>query len=765
MARAAVLMALALILFSVMLLSGCGGDPEGPEGPACGLSVQSLAFGEVAVGGSLDRTFKITNTRGGTLAGTVSDAYNDFTIVGNAGYSLAAGDTATITVRFSPASAGAKACTLDTGASQCACLPCSGTGVAVTPVCQVSPASLGFDVVLVGYSLDRTFAITNVGGGTLSGSVSESSDDYSVISGGGAYSLTANQSVVVTVRFTPTSEGTKTCNIETGGSCPAVYCTGDGALEPVCDVSVSGLDFGAVVIGAGKDTTFTITNAGGWWLVGEVYTSCPDVWIVDDPEYSLGAGESATFTVRFAPSSIGPLECTILLNLDYCEDIDCTGSGVAGPVCEVDPDTLDFGYLEVGASADRTFTIRNPTGGTLSGTVSSPCPEFSIVGSNSYSLGEAESATFTVRFAPAGVGPEACTIDTGSGICTDVAAMGGGAPHGDYYVSASSGSDTNPGTVQAPFKTITYAVAAAGPDKTICVLPGTYDTALGETFPINLEQGQSLLGDVANKGAGANPVVIYGSGYAGELPWASVQAALVAADGSSITGLSIDAPYGTNKFGIYVSDVTASITDNTFGSLATELYGGMCVKEDGASTVADNNFLTYSYGVYAYGHAGSMTVESNTFQTMAIPIDIAGISDSTLIQGNTIIGNGQCGMQVQGGAPLIQNNTFNHPGGYLTYGAIHCSSSNATPTVRGNVFTCARGVYIEAAAPELGTAGDPGGNDFSGVSGAAIYHMGTSPISAVGNTWASSPPGCGSDIVVTGAGSVTWGTGVGESCP
>jgi hypothetical protein len=191
----------------------------------------------------------------------------------------------------------------------------------------------------------------------------------------------------------------------------------------------------------------------------------------------------------------------------------------------------------------------------------------------------------------------------------------------------------------------------------------------------------------------------------------------------------------------------------------------VCVIGNGASSIARNDFLTYSYGVYSDEHTGPMTVESNLFETTAIPIDILGFSDSTLIRGNTIIGSGQCGVQVQRGLPRIENNTFNHPGGYSEYGAIICSSSEATPTVRGNVFTCARGVRIEAAEPDLGTADDPGGNDFSGVAGAAVYHMGTSSISAIGNTWPSPPPVCGTVIVTTGGGSVTWGAGVGETCP
>jgi hypothetical protein len=740
----------------------CTGVGELP--PACEVYPESLDFGDIEVGESADLTFYVRNAGGPSFSGTVSSPSSDFTIVGDASYDLDSGELKEFTLRFAPVSAGAKACTLDTGAAKCAELPCGGTGVVYTPVCQVSQTSLGFDVVFTGSYLDETFTITNIGDGTLSGSVSESSDDFSIISGGGDYSLAASESVVVTVRFAPTSEGNKTCTIETGALCTGVWCTGDGALEPICDLNVSSLDFGTVMIGAEKDTTFTITNTGGWWLTGEVSPGCGDFWVIADMGgYYLGAGESITFTVRYAPSSEGPAECTIYLDSDYCEDIPCTGTGALGPICDVYPDTLDFGFLMIGGNTDLTFTLRNTVGGTMSGTVSSPCPEFSIVGNPAYSLSQGDSATFTVRFAPASLGTKVCTIETGSGTCVDVAARGGGAPDGNYFVHASSGSDTNPGTVRAPFKTITHAVYMVGPNQSICVLPGLYDAANGEVFPIHLQQGQYLMGDVLNKGVGPETTAIYGSGDADPTPGNDFLAVLLAADQCEVAGLTIGAPY-SSTFGVYYDDAIVDVHDNTFGSAETYLYGGVYIAGTGGSTIMLNDFLTSSYGVYSVASTGGAVVRDNLFQSMAIPIDIRQGSNMT-IRDNMIVGSGQNGIQVASGAPVIRDNTFNKPGGYSTYGAIRCGSSSATPKLRGNTFVCSRGMLIDAPAiPDLGSNSDLGGNDFSGVTGAAIHHTGSTSVNAVGNTWANSPPVCGTDIVTTGSSAVVWGE-AGESCP
>jgi hypothetical protein len=97
--------------------------------------------------------------------------------------------------------------------------------------CQVSPTSLHFGPVTVGTYVDKTFTITNTGGEMLAGTVSESCDHYSIVSGGGAYSLGTCESMVVTVRFEPASPGQHYCSIETGNDlCSHVSCTGLGDL-------------------------------------------------------------------------------------------------------------------------------------------------------------------------------------------------------------------------------------------------------------------------------------------------------------------------------------------------------------------------------------------------------------------------------------------------------------------------------------------------------------------------------------------------------
>jgi hypothetical protein len=80
------------------------------------------------------------------------------------------------------------------------------------------------------------------------------------------------------------------------------------------------------------------------------------------------------------------------------------------------------------------------------------------------------------------------------------ALLGAPVPAGDYWVDALAGDDANPGTQALPWRTITHAlgtivVPPPGANETVHVLPGVYDSALGESFPLALSPGQRLVGE------------------------------------------------------------------------------------------------------------------------------------------------------------------------------------------------------------------------------------------------------------------------------
>jgi Abnormal spindle-like microcephaly-assoc'd, ASPM-SPD-2-Hydin/Galactose oxidase, central domain/Bacterial TSP3 repeat len=74
------------------------------------------------------------------------------------------------------------------------------------------------------------------------------------------------------------------------------------------------------------------------------------------------------------------------------------------PALAANPPSLDFLSVNVGSSADLTFTVQNTGGGTLTGSATASAP-FSIVGNTSFSLAANQSQQITVRFSPTSAGP------------------------------------------------------------------------------------------------------------------------------------------------------------------------------------------------------------------------------------------------------------------------------------------------------------------------------------------------------------------------
>ena len=102
-------------------------------------------------------------------------------------------------------------------------------GTATEVDCSVSPSSLDFGRHRLGSGRDLSFTITNESDVILTGTIDESSEHYSIISGGGTYFLVPADSLTVKVRFGPLTVGPHECMVETNSMvCSGVSCTGIG---------------------------------------------------------------------------------------------------------------------------------------------------------------------------------------------------------------------------------------------------------------------------------------------------------------------------------------------------------------------------------------------------------------------------------------------------------------------------------------------------------------------------------------------------------
>ncbi|UCH84953.1 MAG: M6 family metalloprotease domain-containing protein, partial [Candidatus Latescibacterota bacterium] len=197
-------------------------------------------------------------------------------------------------------------------------------------------------------------------------------------------------------------------------------------FNPICDIVPSSLDFSPAAVGETLDRTFTIMNFGVDPAVGTVTEPCSLYSIVSGQNYNIPPGGTHDVTVRFAPATPGLFDCTIQSGSTYCGDVLCTGDAFIRE-CIVEPDTLDFGEVQVGGAGSLTFKIRNDSDELLTGTLSESCDRYLITSSTYYVLNPGDSTTVTVLFIPTALGTETCMIDTGFELCKDVFCIGIGA--------------------------------------------------------------------------------------------------------------------------------------------------------------------------------------------------------------------------------------------------------------------------------------------------------------------------------------------------
>ena len=225
-------------------------------GVQAGLSVtpSAASFGSVATGSTNSQTVQVKNS--GTASLTISQATvsgTGFSLSGMAvPMTLAPGQSANFNVQYAPQSAGSvtgAVSIISNAPNSPTTVALSGTGTTATATISVSPSSLSFGTMTTGTVTTQPITITNTGNANVSiSSVSATvGGAFSIASGGGAVTLSPNQSTSVSVQFAPTSAGSKAGTVTIAsnatGSVSSVPLSGT-AVAPTVNHSVA-LNWGA----------------------------------------------------------------------------------------------------------------------------------------------------------------------------------------------------------------------------------------------------------------------------------------------------------------------------------------------------------------------------------------------------------------------------------------------------------------------------------------------------------------------------------------
>ncbi len=304
-------------------------------------------------------------------------------------------------------------------------------------------SAIHYGGVYVNEPVDRSFRIQSVGDDPISGNVALAAGctGFSIVAGGGPYTLSPGQYRDVVVRFAPPDDDYYYCDVTLGIRDLAVQLDGHG-IGPVCTVTGdSSHDFGNVVTGTSAEWSFSVRNDGGGVLAGVVSTGSCDTGqftiVGGAGSYSLSRGQTRNVTVRFAPTVADFFDCDIELGNEDCLGPYVYGAGV-NPACSTTPDEIDFGAVVIGELAESSFVVRNDGAeGILSGVVQLDpglCDAgFEIVsGGGAYALSSGQSRTVTLRFTAVDEDFYSCFVETG---CEDVFLYGEGVQPGQCVLS------------------------------------------------------------------------------------------------------------------------------------------------------------------------------------------------------------------------------------------------------------------------------------------------------------------------------------------
>jgi len=300
------------------LTSANGTPPPSTTSTTIAVAGATGSFGSVATGTSVTQTFQVTNT--GAVALTISQlaaSGTGFSVTGvTLPIAVAAGNSTSFTAKFMPSAAGAVTGSISLTANTSPAVlvvPLNGTGVSTQgqPAISVTPTSVAFANVTVGAPNSQTILVQNTGSSSLT--ISQATATGAGFSMSGLTipaTIAAGSSTTFNVAFGPTVAGTVSGSVSLMSNAPgsptSIPLSGTGvSATNSLSASTSSLAFGNVVVGSNSAQNVTLTNGGNSTVTiasvnatGAGFSSSGVL-----AGQSIGAGQTATLRVTFAPTS------------------------------------------------------------------------------------------------------------------------------------------------------------------------------------------------------------------------------------------------------------------------------------------------------------------------------------------------------------------------------------------------------------------------------------------------------------------------------
>ena len=386
------------------------------------VSPTSIGFGSVVVGKTATQTVKVTNT--GNASAAISKLSFSGTGVSVSGLTapttLAAGQSANLTVTYKPVSAGTLSGTVSitsnaSDPSLVIGLSATATSAAVADL-TVSPTTIGFGSVMVGSTATQTVKVTNTG--NASAAISKLSFSGAGVSVSGLtapMTLAAGQATSFTVTYKPVAAGTLTgtVSITSNASDPSVAIGLSAiATSSTMGATPSTATFGNVVVGSTTTQSIRLTNIGTAQIaISSITSSAASVVIsgISTPA-SLAPGTSATFTATYKPTAAATLsgQITVASNAVGSPTMITLSGTAAAATVQLTPSatSLSFGSVNVGSSGTSQLTVKSTGNANASISKAAVTGTGFVLGSSGGSviLDPNQSQAYTVNFNPKAAG-------------------------------------------------------------------------------------------------------------------------------------------------------------------------------------------------------------------------------------------------------------------------------------------------------------------------------------------------------------------------
>ena len=291
-------------------------DGSGVASDTVVASPASISFGQVSVGSSSTKTITLTNNR------TWKVDVSGFQTIGSEfstsapamPLTLAGGQSVTLTVTFTPQSAGMVGGSILFSDPRLN-VPFTGTGTAAAASSQltVSPAVVSFGSVPVGSTQTQTITMSASGAPVTVSSDSSSNSQFALQGAGFPLTIAAGQSMSFSVAFKPTSSGSASGSLvfasNASSSSAPESLTGTGTAAPASSqltVTPAVVNFGSVPVGTTQTESITMSASGAAVTVSSDSSSNSQFVLAGAAfPLTIAAGSSVTFNVAFTPTSSG----------------------------------------------------------------------------------------------------------------------------------------------------------------------------------------------------------------------------------------------------------------------------------------------------------------------------------------------------------------------------------------------------------------------------------------------------------------------------